>query len=216
LALIGENQGKENRMNGPLRVRRVAVLVAILGLAVLPGVWSGAVHGPFAQVATDPKLAPFVPTPQNVVDMMLTMAEVTKNDVLYDLGSGDGRIVITAAKEYGAKGIGFELDDDLITEARERARKEGVSHLVEFRKQDVMTVDLSPATVVTLYLLPEANLKLRPRILSHLRVGARVVSHNYDMGNWAPLRAVEVREDEATSSPHWVYLWRIEAQRPKL
>ena len=202
-------------MNGPLRFRQVAVLVATLGLAVSPGVWSGAVHGPFAQVATDPKLAPFVPTPQSVVEMMLTMAEVTKNDVVYDLGSGDGRIVITAAKKYGAKGVGFEIDEDLIKEAREKARKEGVSHLVEFRKQDVMTVDLSPATVVTLYLLPEANLRLRPRILSQLRVGARVVSHNYDMGDWAPLRAAEVRDTESSHSLHWVYLWRIDAQRPK-
>jgi hypothetical protein len=213
LALVFKKQGKENHMNGPLRFRRVAVLVATLGLALSPGVWSGA--GPFAQVETAPKLAPFVPTPQNVVDVMLTMAEVTKNDVVYDLGSGDGRIVITAAKEYGAKGIGFELDDDLITEAQEKARKEGVSHLVEFRKQDVMTVDLSPATVVTLYLLPEANLKLRPRILSQLRVGARVVSHNYDMGDWAPLRAVEVREGESSYGGHTVYLWRIDAQSPK-
>lgn len=196
-------------MNGPLRFRQVAVLVATLGLALSPGVWS------FAQVATDPKLAPFVPTPQSVVEMMLTMAEVTKNDVVYDLGSGDGRIVITAAKKYGAKGVGFEIDEDLIEEAREKARKEGVSHLVDFRKQDVMTVDLSPATVVTLYLLPEANLKLRPRILSQLRVGARVVSHNYDMGDWAPLRTAEVRDTESTHSLHWVYLWRIDAQRPK-
>ena len=203
-------------MNGPLRFRQVAVLVATLGLAVSPGVWPGAVHGPFAQVATDPKLAPFVPTPQSVVEMMLTMAEITKDDIVYDLGSGDGRIVITAAKKYGAKGIGFEIDDDLIQEAREEARKEGVSHLVEFRKQDVMTVDLSPATVVTLYLLPEANLRLRPRILSQLRVGARVVSHNYDMGDWAPLRATEVRDAESSTSVHWVYLWRIDAQRPKL
>jgi len=202
-------------MNGPLRFRHVAVLFATLGLAVSPGVWSGAVHGPFAQVATDPKLAPFVPTPQSVVETMLTMAEITKDDIVYDLGSGDGRIVITAAKKYGAKGVGFEIDDDLIQEAREEARKEGVSHLVEFRKQDVMTVDLSPATVVTLYLLPEANLRLRPRILSQLRVGARVVSHNYDMGDWAPLRAAEVRDAESSHSLHWVYLWRIDAQRPK-
>ncbi|MGH7380909.1 MAG: methyltransferase domain-containing protein [Candidatus Methylomirabilales bacterium] len=202
-------------MNGPPRFRQVAMLVATLGLALAPGVWSGAVHGPFAQVATDPKLAPFVPTPQSVVEMMLTMAEITKDDIVYDLGSGDGRIVITAAKKYGAKGIGFEIDDDLIKEARENARKEGVSHLVEFRKQDVMTVDLSPATVVTLYLLPEANLRLRPRILSQLRIGARVVSHNYDMGDWAPLRAAEVRDAESSDSLHWVYLWRIDAQRPK-
>ena len=202
-------------MNGPLRFRRVAVLVATLGLALSPGVWSGAVHGPFAQVATDPKLAPFVPTPQSVVEMMLTMAGISKDDIVYDLGSGDGRIVITAAKKYGAKGVGFEIDDDLIKEAREKARTEGVSHLVDFRKQDVMTVDLSPATVVTLYLLPEANLRLRPRILSQLRVGARVVSHNYDMGDWAPLRAAEVRDTESSHSLHWVYLWRIDAQRPK-
>ncbi|HET7853380.1 MAG TPA: methyltransferase domain-containing protein [Candidatus Methylomirabilis sp.] len=202
-------------MNGLLRLRRVAVLVATLGLVISAGAWPGVVHGPFAQVLTDPKLAPFVPTPQSVVEMMLTMAEVTKNDVVYDLGSGDGRIVITAAKQYGAKGVGFELDDDLIKQAQENARKEGVSHLVAFRKQDVMTVDLSPATVVTLYLLPEANLRLRPKILSQLRVGARVVSHDYDMGDWAPLRVEEVRIPESSHASHTIYLWRIDARRPK-
>jgi SAM-dependent methyltransferase len=202
-------------MNGPLRLRQVAMLVATLGLVISAGAWPGVVHGPFAQVLTDPKLAPFVPTPQSVVEMMLTMAEVTKNDVVYDLGSGDGRIVITAAKTYGAKGVGFEIDDDLIKQAQENARKEGVSHLVAFRKQDVMTVDLSPATVVTLYLLPEANLRLRPKILSQLRVGARVVSHDYDMGDWAPLRVEEVRITESSHARHTIYLWRIDAQRPK-
>jgi hypothetical protein len=198
-------------MKVPLTLRQAAVLVAASGLVISAAAWPG----PFAQVVTDPKLAPFVPTPQNVVDMMLMMAELKKDDVVYDLGSGDGRIVITAAKEYGVKGIGFEIDDDLIKEAQENARKEGVSHLVEFRKQDVMTVDLSPATVVTLYLLPEANLRLRPKILSQLRVGARVVSHDYDMGDWTPFRVEDMRGPETSFVPHRIYLWRIDAQRPK-
>jgi hypothetical protein len=200
-------------MNGPLRFRHV-VLVATLGLVLSVGAPFGEVHDSPAQVTTDPKLAPFVPTPQGVVDRMLTMAEVTRDDVLYDLGSGDGRIVITAAKKYGAKGIGFEIDEKLIRQARENARREGVSHLVEFRKQDLMTADLSPATVVTLYLVPEANLKLRPRLLSQLRVGARVVSHDYDMGDWAPLRVEEVREAHSSHDLHIIYLWRIDARRP--
>lgn len=198
-------------MKVPLRLRQTAMLVTTLGLVIS----AAARPGPFAQVVTDPKLAPFVPTPQNVVDMMLMMAELKKDDVVYDLGSGDGRIVITAAKEYGVKGIGFEIDDDLIKEARENARKEGVSHLAEFRKQDVMTVDLSPATVVTLYLLPEANLRLRPKILSQLRVGARVVSHDYDMGDWTPLRVEDMRGPETSFVPHRIYLWRIDARSPK-
>lgn len=202
-------------MSGPLGFRQVAVLVAIAGWVLSIGVSVGEVRGPVVQVSTDPELAPFVPTPQGVVDTMLQMAEVTKEDVVYDLGSGDGRIVITAAKKYGAKGVGFEIDDGLIRQAQENARKEGVAHLVEFRKQDLMTADLSPATVVTLYLMPDANLKLRPRLLAQLRVGARVVSHDYDMGDWTPLRVEEVRDRDSIHEVHTIYLWRIEAKRPK-
>jgi len=157
-------------------------------------------------------LAPYVATPQEVVDRMLEMAEVRPTDVVYDLGSGDGRIVITAAQKYGARGVGLELDQKLVRRAQDNARRAGVTHLVEFRHQDVMTVDLSPATVVTLYLLQDANLRLRPIILSQLPLGARVVSHKFHMGDWRPDRTEKV---QATSGDvHTLYLWRIASRRP--
>jgi SAM-dependent methyltransferase len=160
----------------------------------------------------EPLLAPFVATPQEVVDQMLQMAEVEKKDVVYDLGSGDGRIVITAAKRYGARGIGFEIDPKLVRLSRENARRAGVEQLVEFREEDVMTVDLSPATVVTLYLFPEANLKLRPRIQTQLRPGSRVVSHDFSMGDWRP-DAIHQMQDEK-GSVRTLYFWRIQNRRP--
>jgi SAM-dependent methyltransferase len=200
-------------MGGWLKPWRLVVCLAI-GAALLPvGASCQTVQPPPAK-GKDAELAPFVPSPSGVVEKMLEMAEVQQADVVYDLGSGDGRIVIAAAKRYGARGIGFDIDEDLVNQARENARREGVSHLVEFRKQDVMTVDLSPATVVTLYLLPEANMKLRPRILSQLRPGARVVSHDFSMGDWAPVRKERVREPDSVHDVHTLYLWRIGPRRP--
>jgi SAM-dependent methyltransferase len=143
---------------------------------------------------------------------MLRLAKVGKEDVVYDLGSGDGRIVITAARLYGAKGVGFELDADLVRRSTESARRAGVAHLTEFRQQDVMTVDLSPATVVTIYLSRDANLKLRPAIRTQLRPGARVVSHDFDMGDWSA-DVVRPLLDESGMTRH-VYLWRIVAPQP--
>jgi SAM-dependent methyltransferase len=167
--------------------------------------------GPLAP--RDPaSLAPYVVSPELIVNEMLGMARVGKDDVVYDLGSGDGRIVITAARIYGARGIGFELNADLVRRAAENARRAGVSHLVEFRQQDVLTVDLSPATVVTIYLSREANLKLRPAIQTQLRPGARVVSHDFDMGDWPP-NAVRMFLDESGISRS-LYLWRIEGRSP--
>jgi hypothetical protein len=200
-------------MKRRLRLSHVIIPLVISVLLVPSGVWLGTSPGPEAQDKKE-ELAPFVPSPQRVVDTMLRMAEVKKDDVLYDLGSGDGRIVITAAKRYGARAIGFEIDEGLIAESRENARREGVAHLVEFRKQDAMTVDLSPATVVTLYLLPESNMALRPRILSQLRPGARVVSHDYDMEDWPPVRVEKVPERDQVHEVHTIYLWRIGATRP--
>ena len=167
-----------------------------------------------AQIIRDESvwLAPYVATPQEVVDRMLEIAEVRPTDVVYDLGSGDGRIVITAAKRYGARGVGFELDEKLVRRAQDNARRAGVTSLVEFRQQDVMTVDLSPATVVTLYLLQDVNLKLRPIILSQLPLGARVVSHKFHMGDWRPDRTEKI---QATSGDvHTLYLWRIASRLP--
>ncbi len=160
----------------------------------------------------DGLLAPYVATPQVVVDRMLELAEVRKDDVVYDLGSGDGRIVITAARRYGARGIGFEIDPNLVRRARNNAGRARVSDVADFRLQDVMTVDLSPASVVTLYLLQDANLKLRPRLLSQLRPGSRVVSHDFHMGDWAPERVEKLRDD--AGKDHTLFLWRI-PERPK-
>ena len=187
---------------------------ALWGLARF-GAWFGERHIPALSQTIqkdDPWLAPYVGTPQEVVERMLEMAEVRKDDVVYDLGSGDGRIVITAARRYGARGVGFELDEELVRQSRENARRAGVTRLVEFRHQDVMSVDLSPATVVTLYLLQDANLRLRPIILSQLPLGARVVSHKFHMGDWRPDRTEKV---QATSGDvHTLYLWRIASRRP--
>ena len=134
--------------------------------------------------AQEGKIVPYVPTPQEVVDRMLDLAQVKKGDVVYDLGSGDGRIVVTAAKKYGVKAIGFEIDPQRIKESHENIKKAGVENLVEIRQQDIRTVDLSPATVLTMYLLPEVNLMIRPNIWKQMKPGSRVVSHDFDMGDW--------------------------------
>jgi len=154
-----------------------------------------------------PNLAPYMATPQEVVDRMLQMAEVTKGDVVYDLGSGDGRLVISAAKRYGARGVGIDIDPALITQSRANARKEGVESLVEFRQQDALTVDVSPASVVTLYLLSGANLKLRPTLQKQLKPGSRIVSHQFGMGDWVPTRTETITDQRGTS--RLLYLWII-------
>src|ERR671922_917331 len=145
------------------------------------------------------KIVPFVPTPQEVVDRMIELAGVKKGDTVYDLGSGDGRIVIAAAKK-GAKAIGFEIDGDLVTESRENIRKAGVQDAAEIRQQDILTVNLSPASVVSMYLLPDVNLKLKPNVLSQLKPGSRVVSHAFDMGEWKPDKTERV-------NGRTIYLW---------
>jgi SAM-dependent methyltransferase len=166
-----------------------------------------------AQGFTDTRvLAPFLATPPLVVEEMLRMAGVGRGDLVYDLGSGDGRIVIAAAWRYAARAVGFELEEPLVREARERARQAGVADLVEFQRQDVMTVDLSPATVVTIYLTQEANLKLRPKLARELRRGARVVSHNYHMGDWVPDEVRQVTSEGGHR--HTLYLWRLGDRRP--
>jgi precorrin-6B methylase 2 len=153
------------------------------------------------------QLAPFDPTPQEVVERMLALAAVKKSDVIYDLGSGDGRILITAAKRYGARGVGFEIDPGLVKLARENARKEGVEKLVEIRQQDFLTADLSPASLVTLYLSYEGNLAVRPQLMRQLKPGARVVSYAFDMGEWQPKIAESYRD--AGGNSHQLYLWDI-------
>jgi SAM-dependent methyltransferase len=151
------------------------------------------------------KIVPFVPTPQEVVDKMIELAGVKKGDVVYDLGSGDGRIVITAAKK-GAKATGFDVDGDLVKESRANIQKAGVQDSAEIKHQDILTVDLSPASVVTMYLLPDVNLKLRPNILSQMKPGSRIVSHAFDMGDWKPDKTERV-------NGRTVYLWIVPAKK---
>ncbi len=153
-------------------------------------------------------LAPFIATPDDVVDRMLTLAGVGPSDVVYDLGCGDGRIPIAAARKFGAKGVGIDVDPRRIDESRANARIAGVEHLVEFRLEDVTTSDVRAATVVTLYLLSSSNLTLRPMLQRQLRPGARVVSHAFSMGREWPADKVDqfvsARGDEVT-----LYLWAI-------
>ncbi|TKJ32542.1 SAM-dependent methyltransferase [bacterium (candidate division B38) B3_B38] len=135
---------------------------------------------------------PYVPTPYEVVTEMLRLADIGKDDVLYDLGSGDGRIVITAAKKMGCRGIGVEIAARRIKQSRENAVKEKVTDRVKFLQQDMFEADISKATVVAIYLLQSVNLKLRPKLLRELKPGTRIVSHNYSMGEWKPDKTSEV------------------------
>ena len=151
---------------------------------------------------------PYVPTPQNVVDEMLRLANVTKNDVVYDLGCGDGRLVITAVKNFGAKrGFGVDIDPERISDSYANAKAAGVTDRVSFAVQDLFETDLKDATVVTLYLLPEVNLRLRPKLLSELRPGTRVVSHSFDMGDRKPQKTITVEPGGQR-----LYLWTIPAK----
>jgi SAM-dependent methyltransferase len=143
----------------------------------------------------------YVPTPPEVVDEMLRLARVTGKDVLYDLGSGDGRIPVTAAKRFGTRGLGIDIDPQRVEEANANARAAGVSDKVRFVLGDLFELDLSPATVITLYLLPELNLKLRPTLWK-LKPGTRIVSHEFDMGDWKPERTVKV-------GSRTVHFWRV-------
>jgi SAM-dependent methyltransferase len=152
-------------------------------------------------------IAPYVPTPQEVVDRMLELAGIKEGDLLYDLGSGDGRIVITAAQTYGIKAVGFEINPALVKEARESIREAGLEHLAEIREEDIRTVDLAPASVLTMYLYPAANLRLRSAILRQLKPGSRVVSHAFGMGNWQPDRIEQFTD--STGLARTIYLWRI-------
>jgi ribosomal protein L11 methylase PrmA len=160
-----------------------------------------AVHAQAQKAPRTPDVI-YVPTPQEVVEDMLRLVNVKKGDVLYDLGSGDGRIPITAAKLYGVRAVGIDIDPQRIAEAQENAKKAGVTHLVEFRQADLFMSDFREATVVTLYLLPELNVKLRPRLWQELKPGTRIVSHQFDMGDWKADKKLE-------SSGRVIYFWLI-------
>jgi SAM-dependent methyltransferase len=152
-------------------------------------------------------IAPFVPAPHEVVNRMLELAEIKQGDVLYDLGSGDGRIVVAAAKKFGIRAVGFEIDPGLVKDSQQFIKQAGLEELVEIREQDIRTVDFSPASVVTMYLYPAANLRLRPVLMRELKPGSRVISHDFGMGSWKPDR-VERLQDSAGLS-RTIYRWRI-------
>jgi SAM-dependent methyltransferase len=167
--------------------------------------------GPPEADSTD-KDAPYVPTSPHVVEQMLEVADVSSDDVVYDLGSGDGRIPIAAAKKYGARGVGIEIDSALVKKARAKARKAGVADKVRFRQGDLFNADLREATVVTLYLWPAVNVRLRPKLLRELDPGDRIVSHDFRMGTWAPER--EVHAGQGNTGPERVYLWTVPEEVP--
>ncbi len=180
---------------------------ALIGAIVLA--FSSA-SGPGLQGAAQEKRldVPYVPTRYPVVDEMLRMAALTRDDVLYDLGCGDGRIVIAAAQKYGARAVGVDIDPDRIAECRGKAAEAGVEDKVRFIEGDLFKADFREATVVSLYLLTSVNLKLRPRLLSELAPGTRIVSHNFAMDAWKPDAASEIKVDGRT---HTVYLWTVPA-----
>jgi hypothetical protein len=172
-----------------------------------------------ACLATAPALAdddwgdtPYVPTPQNVVDAMLQIAKVGPRDYVIDLGSGDGRMVITAAKKYGARGFGVDLDPRLVALANRNAARAGVAGRAAFYQRDLYETDVSPATVMTLYLLPEVNLMIRARLLATLKPGTRVVSHDYGMGEWTPDYQTELAAPGKTvgvAQRSKIYYWMV-------
>ena len=174
----------------------LAVTVVVAGL---PGATSA-----FAQAAASARRPDviFVPTPEAVVEAMLQVANVTKNDTVYDLGCGDGRIPVTAAKKYGARGVCFDIDPQRIKEANENVAKNNVGSLVKVVEGDLFEQDLSGATVVTLYLLPSLNVKLMPKLMKELKPGTRIVSHAFDMGDWKPEKELDVDGRK-------VYYWTI-------
>lgn len=180
----------------------------------MAGCAAGAVQ---PEVASRPPEAPvrldviWVPTDLALVTEMLTLAGVTRDDVVYDLGCGDGRIVIAAAREFGARGVGVDLDPGLVRDARANAARAGVADRVSFRVQDLFDTDLREATVVTLFLSPEINLRLRPKLLGELRPGSRIVSHRFGIGDWQPEKTVMLTLDER---PNWLFVWRVPGPAP--
>ena len=180
-----------------MRLAKAACTIAVV-VCLAPLAGSGQQNG---KPLREPDVI-FVPTPQEVVDAMLKLAGVHKGDVLYDLGSGDGRIVVTAAKQYGIHAVGIDINPKRIAEANENAKQAGVTNLVAFRNEDLFEANIKDASVVTLYLLTSLNLKLRPKLWHDLKPGTRVVSQTFDMGDWKP-------EIEELVNGYSIYLWRI-------
>ncbi len=205
-----EGLGGSRSVRGRARRRRGRVAAPSLALRIVSGLVKLAVAAGLALAvgagARKPDV-PFEPTPPAIVDTMLRLAEVGPGDVVYDLGCGDGRIVVRAA-QLGARGVGIDIDPVRIQEARARARAASVEDRVELREGDLFEADVRRATVVTLFLWPEVNLRLRPRLLAQLRPGSRVVSYMHDMGDWAPRRTIGVANGRN------VYLWIVPERTP--
>jgi SAM-dependent methyltransferase len=158
---------------------------------------------------------PYVPTTEEAVQAMLKLADVKKADIVYDLGCGDGRIVIAAAKNFGARGVGIDINPVRIAEAKENAKKAGVENLVRFEEKDLFQADIHEATVVTLFLLSAVNLRLRPKLLDELKPGTRIVSNTFDMGDWKPEKESTVGSDDAGFLSHKLYFWIIPRRNGK-
>jgi len=184
-----------------------SIFFALLLVTLVADPVAAQTEGATPAADTTEKDAPYVPTTRSVVREMLRVAGVSEGDVVYDLGSGDGRIPIMAAKEFGARGVGIEIDPDLVEKARTKAKMAGVADRVEFRRGDLFKTDLSDATVVTLYLWPEINVKLRPKLLRQLDPGDRIVSHDFRMGDWAPDSTVDA--GPGNTGNEVVYLWTV-------
>lgn len=200
-----------------MRLKTIFLLLALFAISIAGPRWAGADSSPasFAgsaeatqaqEAATKQPDVHYVPTPPEVVEEMLKMADVHKGDVLYDLGSGDGRIVIAAAKKFGVRGVGIDIDPERIREAQDNAKAAGVTNLVKFRQEDLFDADIREATVVTLYLLERLNEQLRPKLLRDLKPGTRIVSHAFRMGDWEPEKSAEVNGRR-------IYMWTVPAKR---
>jgi SAM-dependent methyltransferase len=185
-------------------MRPITLIACALALAI-PAAGGGRARRDAPEVR-----APYISTPPEIVGEMLKVAKVTKEDVVYDLGCGDGRLVIAAARKYGARGVCIDIDPERVKEARANAGKAGVVDRIEFVTQDLFESDLRGATVVTLFLMQSLNLRLRPKLLRELKPGARVVSQAFDMGDWKPTKRVEVNDGGTWGT---VYCWVIEGER---
>jgi SAM-dependent methyltransferase len=185
----------------------ISLFAPILTAAALVGCGAGAPTAGVSEPAAPVKLdVIFVATDLEIVNAMLALAGVTRGDVLYDLGCGDGRIVIAAAKEFGARGVGVDLDPQRIREAQANAVRAGVADRVTFRVQDIFDTDIQPATVVTLFLSPELNARLRPKLTSQLKPGSRIVSHRFGIDDWVPERTETL---SVRGTRNHIFLWRV-------
>jgi SAM-dependent methyltransferase len=198
-------------MTGNSKTVLAAVLLWLLAACLGGPTSSAQVPSPTAD--TTEKGAPYVPTPEHIVRRMLRLADVSGQDVVYDLGSGDGRIVILAAQEFGARGVGVEIDSQLVQKARRNAEQAGVSHLVEFRRDNLFDVSLEDATVVTLYLWPDMNNRLRPKLRRELSPGDQVVSHSFDIDGWEPDTTVSLESGAMSGVPKTLFRWTLPVSR---